>query len=345
MLDKHDGDQRGDAAAMGYPVSAEEAKPLRVGVVGVGVMGCNHARVLAEMPGVHLVGVADPDFGQAEFVGRTLSCETFPDAAKLLGLGLDAVTIAAPTALHRDLALACLARGVHVLVEKPVASTADEGREIIAAARHAGLTLMVGHVERFNPAVQAIKEAIRNEDILSIAITRVGPFPPRMSDVGVVTDLAVHDIDLIRWFTESEIIEVQPQLSSAKAAREDIALLQFRTTSGVLAHINTNWLTPFKARTVHVATKRKYVIGDLLTRQVTECFGFQPDGSYSMRHLSVGHAEPLRAELMAFIQAVRSGNAPPVGGEEGVASLEIAMRCLDHAEKAKPRKPARLVVG
>ena len=167
---------------------------------------------------------------------------------------------------------------------------------------------MVGHVERFNPAVEAIKEAIRNEDILSIAITRVGPFPPRMSNVGVVIDLAVHDIDLIRWFTDSDIVEVQPQLSSAVAEREDIALLQFRTASGVLAHINTNWLTPFKARNVTVATRGKYVQGDLLTRQVTECFGFQPDGSYSMRHLSVGHAEPLRSELLAFLRAVRTGS-------------------------------------
>ena len=216
--------------------------------------------------------------------------------------GVDAVTIAAPTHLHRDLALTCIARGVHVLVEKPIASSVEEGRAIIAAARRAGVTLMVGHVERFNPAVEAIKEAIRDEDILSIAITRVGPFPPRMSNVGVVIDLAVHDIDLIRWFTDSEIVEVQPQLSSAVAEREDIALLQFRTASGVLAHINTNWLTPFKARSVTVATRNKYIMGDLLTRQVTECFGFQPDGSYSMRHLSVGHAEPLRAELQAFVE-------------------------------------------
>src|SRR5262249_62023659 len=116
---------------------------------------------------------------------------------------------------------------------------------------------------------EAIREAIHHEDILWISITRVGPFPPRMSNVGVVIDLAVYDIDLIRWFTDSEIVEVQPQLSSAIAEREDIALLQFRTASGVLAHINTNWLTPFKARNVTVATRTHSVMGDLLTRQVT----------------------------------------------------------------------------
>src|ERR1041385_1229315 len=319
---------------------------LRAGVIGVGVMGSNHARVLAELPGVDFVGIADPDRMQAHSVAQALGCAEFPDFAALLDAGAEAVSIAAPTEVHQEIALACIARGIHVLVEKPIASTIEEGRAIVAAARRAGVTLMVGHVERFNPAVQAIKEALREEDILSIAITRVGPFPPRMSNVGVVIDLAVHDIDLISWFTESEIVEVQPQLSSAKAEREDIALLQFRTASGVLAHINTNWLTPFKARTVHVATKRKYVIGDLLTRQVTECFGFQPDGSYSMRHLSVGHAEPLRAELSAFVAAVRSGDEPAVTGEAGFASLEIAIRCLNgRAEEFAPRKSPRRVVG
>src|SRR6478735_9113199 len=308
---------------------ASTERPLRVGVVGVGVMGSNHARVFAGLPGTELVGVADPDRKQAEFVARTLGCVAVADVEELLDRDIDAITIAAPTHLHRDIALLCIARGVHVMVEKPIASSVEEGRDIINAARRAGVTLMVGHVERFNPAVEAIKEAIRGEDILSIAITRVGPFPPRMSNVGVVIDLAVHDIDLIRWFTDSDIIEVQPQLSSAVAEREDIALLQFRTASGVLAHINTNWLTPFKARNVTVATRGKYLTGDLLTRQVTECFGFQPDGAYSMRHVSVGHDEPLRAELIAFIDAVRNGTPPAVTGEEGVASLEIATRCLE----------------
>src|SRR5215831_18625227 len=326
---------------------------VRVGVVGVGVMGSNHARVLAEFPGVVLAGVADADRKQAHTVGSTLGCPALGSIDELLERGVDAVSIAAPTHLHRDIALACIARGVHVLVEKPIASTVVEGEDIIRAARCAGVTLMIGHVERFNPAVQAIAEAIRSEEILSIAITRVGPFPPRMSNVGVVIDLAVHDIDLICWFTRSKIVEVQPQLSNAMAEREDIALLQFRTESGVLAHINTNWLTPFKAPNVTVATRGKYVMGDLLSRQVTECFGFKPDGSYSMRHLPVGHDEPLRAELIAFLHAVRSASAPAVTGDEGVASLEIATRCLEtSANKAATsvaappvRKVPRRVVG
>ncbi|MCA1455209.1 Gfo/Idh/MocA family oxidoreductase [Bradyrhizobium sp. BRP22] len=333
----------------GLAAKAGIRRALRVGVIGAGVMGSNHARVLAGLPEVTLVGIVDP---LAEHRARAIAlvgCRAFATLDELLAEGVDAVTIAAPTHLHHEIALACIARNIHILVEKPVASTVEEGNDIVAAARQAGLTLMVGHVERFNPAVAAIKQAISGEDILSIGITRVGPFPPRMSNVGVVIDLAVHDIDLIRWFTESEIVDVQPQLSSAVAEREDIALLQFRTASGVLAHINTNWLTPFKARSVTVATRGKYVMGDLLTRQVTECFGFKPDGSYSMRHLPVGHDEPLRAELIAFLDAVRCGKEPAVSGNEGVASLEIAIKCLEApatpAATTIARKAPRRVAG
>jgi hypothetical protein len=338
---------------MSFKGSASDAKndarrDLRVGVIGAGIMGSNHARVLAGLPDVTLVGIVDPLSEHRARATALAGCRAFESLEQLIEEGVDAITIAAPTHLHHEIALACIRRNIHILVEKPVASTVEEGEDIVSAARNVGVTLMVGHVERFNPAVAAIKQAISGEDILSIGITRVGPFPPRMSNVGVVIDLAVHDIDLIRWFTESDIVEVQPQLSSAVAEREDIALLQFRTASGVLAHINTNWLTPFKARNVTVATRGKYVMGDLLTRQVTECFGFKPDGSYSMRHLPVGHDEPLRAELIAFLSAVRTGEVPPVSGDEGVASLAIAIRCLEQPPKPAAnaaRKGPRRIVG
>jgi UDP-N-acetylglucosamine 3-dehydrogenase len=276
--------------ALAVKPSVVGGKNLRVGVIGAGVMGSNHARVFGGLADVTLVGIADPLDAHRNRATDLIGCRTFESFEALLSEGVDAVTIAAPTHLHHEIALACIAKKIHVMVEKPIASTVEEGREIVAAARRANVTLMVGHVERFNPAV-----------------------------------------------TESEIIEVQPQLSSAVAEREDIALLQFRTASGVLAHINTNWLTPFKARNVTVATRGKYVMGDLLTRQVTECFGFQPDGSYSMRHLSVGYEEPLRSELAAFVSAVRLGGTPAVTGDEGVASLEIAIQCLDSSStREKP---------
>src|SRR5690348_15406537 len=132
----------------------DSERALRVGVVGVGVMGSNHARVLAGLPGTELVGVADPDRKQADFVGRTLGCAAVADVGELIAASVDAITIAAPTHLHRDIALTCIARGIHVLVEKPIASSVEEGRELIAAASRAGVTMMVGHVERFNPAVE-----------------------------------------------------------------------------------------------------------------------------------------------------------------------------------------------
>lgn len=311
-----------------------DGERVRIGVVGCGVMGRNHARVLSEIAAADLVAIADPDLAAAAPVAAQLGTQAVPDIEALIALGCEAMVIAAPTHLHHPLATLAIERGIHVLIEKPIASNPEEGRDLVQKAVRAGVTLMVGHVERFNQAVQTVKEAIRDEDILSIAITRVGPFPPRMSNVGVVIDLAVHDIDLIRWLTESDIVEVQPQLSNAVAEREDIALLQFRTASGVLAHINTNWLTPFKARHIHVATRDKYVIGDLITRQVTECSGYRPDGSYSMRHLPVGHTEPLRLELNSFLNALSSGIPPGVTGEEGVISLDIAMRCLAGAANA-----------
>ncbi|GAA0641891.1 Gfo/Idh/MocA family protein [Brevundimonas lenta] len=301
---------------------------LKFGVAGAGVMGRNHARVLADIRDVELTHVFDPDAVTAEGVAAAYGAAAVTDAQAFVDAGLDAAVVATPNRTHADLTVALLEKGVHVLVEKPIAATVADARRMIDAAKANKRTLMVGQVERFNPAVDAVKRAIADEDVISIQITRVGPFPPRMGEVGVVIDLAVHDIDIIRHLTDSEVTEVQPQVVRTRAEREDTALLQFRLENGAIAHITTNWVTPYKVRTLQVATKNKFVVADLITRQVTEYFGQQPDGSYQTRAVNSWPAEPLKKELEAFAHAIRTGEPPAVTGEDGLRNLEVALRCL-----------------
>lgn len=302
--------------------------PLKVGVAGAGVMGRNHARVATEVRDLELTTVFDMDAVTAEGVAAAYGATGVSSAGAFVDAGLDAAIVATPNRTHADLTVALLEKGVHVLVEKPIAATVADARRMIDAARANDRVLMVGQVERFNPAVDAVKRAIAGEDVISIQITRVGPFPPRMGEVGVVIDLAVHDIDIIRHLTGSEITEVQPQLARTRADREDTALLQFRLENGVIAHITTNWVTPYKTRTLQVATQNKFVVADLMTRQVTEYFGQQPDGSYSTRGVMSWPNEPLKKELEAFAHAIRTGEPPAVTGEDGLRNLEVALRCL-----------------
>ena len=303
-------------------------QPLKAGVAGAGVMGRNHARVLAEVQGVDLTTIFDPDSVTGQGVADLYGAEAVTTAEAFVDAGLDCAVVATPNRFHADLGVALLEKGVHVLVEKPIAPTVKDAQRMIDAAKANDRVLMVGHVERFNPAVETVRRAIADEDVISIQVTRVGPFPPRMGEVGVVIDLAVHDIDIIRHLTGSEITEVQPQLARTRAEREDTALLQFRLENGVIAHITTNWLTPYKTRTLQVATRGKFVVADLITRQVTEYFGQQADGSYSTRMLNSWPAEPLKKELEAFAHAIRTGEPPAVTGQDGLKNLEVALRCL-----------------
>ena len=302
--------------------------PLKVGVAGVGVMGRNHARVLSDIRDFELTAVFDPDAATADGVAGLYGAKAFTTAADFVAAGLDAAVVATPNRHHADLSVALLDAGIHVLVEKPIAATVADAQRMIDAAKANSRVLMVGQVERVSPAVEAVKRAIAGDEVISIQITRVGPFPPRMGEVGVVIDLAVHDIDIIRHLTDSEITEVQPQLARTRAEREDTALLQFRLANGTIAHITTNWVTPYKVRTLQVATMNKFVVADLITRQVTEYFGQQADGAYQTRAVNSWPAEPLKKELEAFARAIRTGETPAVTGEDGLRNLEVALRCL-----------------
>jgi UDP-N-acetylglucosamine 3-dehydrogenase len=313
-------------------------RSIRVGVIGAGAMGRNHARILNETDGAELVAVVDESPSVCEAVRKTLGCPTYGAVSEAIATGLDAAIVAVPTAHHHAVALKLIDAGVHVLIEKPISATAAQARHLIARAAAEGVVLTVGHIERFNPAVRTLYEAICGEDIISIAVSRVGPFPPRVSDIGIVIDLGVHDIDLIRWLSSSEIIEHQSLLTRARGGHEDIAFLQFRLESGALAHINTNWLTPYKERRISVSTPKRFIVCDMLHRTVNEFSSYSPgatdlvsQGSFVNHGLNVPFVEPLQAEIKAFLNAVQGRAPPAVSGEDGLRSLEVALACLGHS--------------
>lgn len=304
-------------------------KLLRVGVIGVGAMGRNHARVYSELSDAKLIGIADIDEKLAAPVAQSYECKAYANYEDLLNEKLDAVSIAMPTLLHKRAALAAIEKGINILVEKPIADTIENATKIIEAAKRNGVKLMVGHIERFNPIVAAIKESIADLQVVSIDITRVGPLPPRIKDVGVIVDLAIHDIDLTRYLANSEFKRVYGLTSKSIFEHEDTAILSFEMENGILAHITVNWLTPFKVREINVATTENFIKGWFMEQKVYEYSKYQEDSSYVVKELNVPRAEPLKLELKKFIECIEKDEEPPITGQDGLRALEIAMLCLE----------------
>ncbi len=226
---------------------------VKVAVIGVGAMGKNHARVYWELPGLDFVGVADTDRELGESIGKRYGVDYYQDYRELLEKKKpDAVTIAVPTAFHLEVALEAIQRGIHVLIEKPIALSIEQGERIIQAANEHQVKLMIGHIERFNPAVIALKEKIKAGKIgkvFQLDARREGPFPARIDDVGVVIDLSVHDIDIMRSITGSEVERVYAETEQRiHTKHEDLltGLLRFEDRS--VGTLNVNWLTPTTIR-------------------------------------------------------------------------------------------------
>ncbi len=309
---------------------------VKVGVVGAGVMGTNHARIFSEMESVVLAGIYDQENSNALLVARKNGCKAFHSLGELLNSDLDAVSIAVPTSSHKPVALAAIGKGKHVLLEKPIAGTIADAEEIIRAARDAKVRLMIGHVERFNPVVNKIKELIAEEDIISISFKRVGPLPPRIKDAGVIIDLGIHDIDLARYLTGEDIEEVYSVTSRNVAEYEDSSNILLRTITGKSIQITTNWVTPFKLRQVEVITKKKLLICNLITQLITEYSNYSSkDGSYIVRDIMVKYDEPLKREFNAFMDSIRNNEDALVTGRDGLESLKIAVYATEKSMGGK----------
>ena len=302
---------------------------LNVGVIGLGWMGKVHLRNYSEMHGVKVMGVVDTDQATLDEVAARFGVATFTNLDDLLRQGLDAVSVCVPTSLHHEVGLKVIASGASLLIEKPLAATSVEGAALVAAAKAKGVSLMVGHIERFNPAVQRVKELVGETagDVISIQIELVGPYPPRIQDVGVIRDLGSHDIDLIRFLTGSEFKDVYAVMTSSTGGHEDNALITAQMENGVLANVNTNWVTPYKSRKIRVAAKTKFIAADLVTQDVKEYSQFSTyDKSYSVREWPMVYREPVKEELTAFLKAVRDKTPVPISGEDGLEVLKIIER-------------------
>jgi predicted dehydrogenase len=331
---------------------------LRFAVIGGGSMGYNHVRVLAEMDGVELVGLADPDPLARQRIARRFRVPTFADYRNLLDQARpQAVSVVVPTRLHHEIAAAAIASGCHVLVEKPIASTHEEGADLIERAAGRGVVLSVGHIERFNPAVRELKARLDRGDlgtIFQVHARRLGPFPTRVRDVGVVIDLATHDVDVMRYLLGDEVERVFAETARrVHTDHEDLLSGLVKFSNGAIGVLDVNWLTPTKIRELTVTGERGMFRVDYLSQDLyfyrndsIEQTWRPGDGLTRVSEgdvlkVRIERQEALAAELTAFAAAARGESPPIVPAEDGLAALRLAEAIvrsgLEHREIA-PRE-------
>lgn len=304
--------------------------PLRTAVIGVGHLGYHHARLYNAIESAHLAGVVDTDRERARKVAAEFETRAFDSIEELLEVGVDAASVAVPTVAHRDAAIALLAGGVDALVEKPIAASPAEAREMIEAARRFGRLLQVGHVERFNGAVIALLDAIKRPRF--IECHRMSPYPNRGQDVSVVHDLMIHDLDVLLALDDSEIVSVDSIGVPIFSAAEDIANARIRFASGCVANLTASRISLERMRKIRVFSETAYVSTDYSEQQVVVYGkkpgeippGTSPMEMITIEPLEVRKEEPLRLELEAFLTSVRDRSAPVVTGEDGLRALELA---------------------
>jgi predicted dehydrogenase len=294
---------------------------LKVALIGLGSMGKNHYRVLKTLPNVQISALCDIEKPAGYTEPFYKDVDTLLEKADF-----DTAIIAVPTFLHKEVAIKCLEKGKNLFIEKPVASTPKEGEAILQKAKEKDAKVCVGYIERFNPVVEALKNELDGKEIYSIGITRVGPFPPRIADVGILTDLAVHDIDLIRFISAREIKD-KHIFKSQKIHNhyEDNAILSFKLEHEIVASITTNWLTPFRKRKIEVATKEAYYEADLMEQTLVEYSAYQKNFSYVIRNCMVKKQEPLVRELKALTNYMLTGQRGGLSTiEDSIITLEIS---------------------
>lgn len=306
------------------------SSPWKVAVVGLGAMGQHHVRVVSSLPDhFELVAVYDSDSEACQRANHRYGATIGSSVEELIEKA-EVVYVATPTRTHFEVASLAIKAGRHVFIEKPIAPSVSEGNQLVDLADQYSVRIGVGHTERFNPAVVWLRTRLLSESVLSVNIERVGPRPPRIKDVGIVTDLAVHDLDLISYLTNSPLKTIRCVGNHTSGEHEDVAQIVVSTQSQVVGSINTNWLTPFKSRSIHVATSEGFFEADLLRSIVRVYTGDKNDLSrYSVEEPWIRWAEPLQAQALAFSDFLHGNDASgTVNGKRATQVLGWVEACL-----------------
>jgi predicted dehydrogenase len=340
---------------------------VRVAVIGVGHLGKNHARVLKELPSAELVAVVDTDPKKATEIGERFHVEALTDFKQLKGR-VDAVSVVVPTRFHYDVASWAFENGLHALVEKPMAYSIDECNKLIDLAKKHKRILQVGHIERFNPALSSIRNAINT--VAFIEADRLSPYPFRSTDVGVVMDVMIHDLDIILSIVNSPVEDIRAVCTPVLSKRhEDIASVRLTFKNGSVANITASRISDKSVRKMRIFCADRYLNLDFAGKQawiysktpkldqadfhvenvdisgIDDLMQYVFNDLIRVEQVVIGEEEPLKEELKHFIHAIQTGERPKVGGEEGMAAIQLAHDILksarDHYNKHVPEEHRR----
>lgn len=319
---------------------------MKVGVIGVGHLGQHHARIYANLPETVLAGVVDLDPAQAKKIATRQGVPCFSTYADLLQQ-VQAVSVAVPTSAHHSVVKDCLEAGVHVLVEKPIAVTLEEAQELVDCAKHHNLLLQVGHSERFNPIMLAIRPYITSPGF--IECHRLSPFGERGTDVDVVLDLMIHDLDMILSFSPGSVEEVRAAGVPVLSSNIDIANARIQFTSGCVANLTSSRVSMTRMRKIRIFQRESYISADYQSREGVIFRREMSSGkkpSIQAEQVQGGDEEPLQLQLESFLHAIKTKTPPQVSGADGMAALDLAHQVLNSIESFVSRhSEERLEVG
>jgi predicted dehydrogenase len=330
-------------------------RPLRIGVIGVGRQGERHSRVYSSLAGVHFVGVSDLSIDRGSAVAARHGVEFYRDHAALLEQ-VDAVSIATPTASHVELVAECVARRVHVLVEKPLASDLSEARRMVQLAAQTRTIVQVGHIERFNPAFLELQSVLQDLAVIAVHARRLSPFDTSNTDTDVVLDLMIHDLDLVLTLFGGDIASVQAHARAARTEVPDYVVATLMLARGPVATLTASRVTEHKVRLLEITALDAYVEADLLGKTISIYRRTMPE--YLTNHqrplryrqenvverIYIPTAEPLFLQLQDFIRCAREGDQPKVTVQDGLRVMALAARIREQFVPAVAEVPALLAV-